>query len=155
MAQGVTQVRMFIESNQRAEKLKTLQAELGLAKAQQDKKDIEDLLKVGRSVAAPSRRELDFSIAVKKRDGSRDYLRKNYCANQPGDAMDPDSDEFKIQEMLLKDPADVMKTYGKYFNSVLTGDAILVFKCARRWAGRYLRTSRPSKWKQVSTRALT
>ena len=59
MAQGVTQVRMLIESNQRAEKLKTLQAELGLAKAQQDKKDIEDLLKVGRprAVAAPSRRE--------------------------------------------------------------------------------------------------
>ena len=55
----------------------------------------------------PSRRELDFSIAVKKRDGSKDYLRKFYCANQPGDAMDPDSDEFKIQEMLLKDPADV------------------------------------------------
>ena len=46
MSQGVTQVRTFIESNQRAEKLKTLQAELGLAKAQQDAKDIEDLLKV-------------------------------------------------------------------------------------------------------------
>ena len=87
--------------------MKTLQAELGLAKAQQDKKDIEDLLKAGRTVAAPSRRELDFSIAVKKRNGSRDYLQKFYCANQPGDAMDPSSDEFKIQEMLLKDPADV------------------------------------------------
>ena len=58
-------------------------------------------------MAAPSRRELDFSIAVKKRDQTQDYLQKVYCANQPGDAMDPDSDEFKIQEMLLKDPADV------------------------------------------------
>ena len=58
-------MRTFIETNKRAEKLKTLQAELGLAKAQQDKRNIEDLLKVGRSVAAPSRRELDFSTAVK------------------------------------------------------------------------------------------
>ena len=107
MSQGVTQVRIFIETTSRPEKLKTLQAELGLAKAQKDAKDIEDLLKVGRKAAAPSRRELDFSIAVKKRDQTRDYLQKCYCANHPGDAMDPDSDEFKIQEMLLKDPADV------------------------------------------------
>ena len=53
MSQGVNQVRMFIESNTRAEKLKALQAELDLAKAKQDKKDIEDLIKVGRSVATP------------------------------------------------------------------------------------------------------
>ena len=66
------------------------------AKAQQEKKDIEDLLTKGRKVATPSRRELDFSIAVKKRDQTRDYLQKFYCANQPGDAMDPDSDEFNI-----------------------------------------------------------
>ena len=38
MSQGVNQVRMFIDSNTRAEKLKTLQAELDLAKANQDKK---------------------------------------------------------------------------------------------------------------------
>ena len=68
---------------------------------------------MGRKVAAPSRRELDFSIAVKKRDQTQDHLQTFYCANQPGDAMDPESDEFKIQEMLLKDPADVDKDLWK------------------------------------------
>ena len=47
LSQGLTQVKTFVDTNKRAEELKTFQAELGLAKAQQDTKDIEDLLKVG------------------------------------------------------------------------------------------------------------
>ena len=104
MSQGLTRVKTFVDSNKRAEELKTLQIELGLAKAQQDKKDIEDLLSKGRKVASPSRRELDFSIAVKKRDQTRDSLQKFYCANQSGDAMDPNSDEFKIQDIAAERP---------------------------------------------------
>ena len=105
--QGLTQVKTFVDTNKKASESKTLQAELELAKAVQDKNDVEDLLSKGRKVASPSRREMDFSIVVKKRDQTRDYLQKFYCANQPGDAIDSDSDEFKIQDMLLKDPADV------------------------------------------------
>ena len=44
LSQGLTQVKTFVDTSKRASELKTLQAELGMAKAQQDKKDIEDLL---------------------------------------------------------------------------------------------------------------
>ena len=132
--------------------MKTLQAELGLAKAQQDAKDIEDLLKVGRKVAAPSRRELDFSIAVKKRDQTQDYFQKFYCANQPGDAMDPDSDEFTIHAMLPKDPAGADEDLWKVLQQRVDRRRNIGLQVRQTV---YLQMSRPSRWKQVSTQAST
>ena len=58
LTQGLTQVKTFVDTNKQASESKTLQAELELTKAVQDKKDIEDLRSKGRKIASRSRREM-------------------------------------------------------------------------------------------------